>query len=459
MKWIVSSILCLFISIGLIVPSPSALGLTLQEAREEAVKAYWGVKIAHEQFIEAESERKERFTDLFPKLNLDGNLTSYNKPSEFLLSQGEFSTSNLLGNTFSFPAEDTLIAITNRTTYQFGPSLEQPVFAGGRLYFGFRQSQAMEEEANWNEKQAVNDLLFDVEKAYLGVLQAVAEKKVAEKDLEYFKKLRSDVEQKFKAGRNTLDDVLKVELKEAKSEQNLLSATSEVQIKNGQFNLLIVRPVDASASLEPVPDLPPVAIDLIGALSLAQSHRPDLQEALASFNAAGFSRRVAESSYYPQVNTGAKWYRQDVSPSQVDQQRWLIFLTADWNVWEWGGTNQRVEQANANLRRADFEVQQLSDRIQLDVHQAWLKLDESEKQIQVAASAVEHAKEDLRVVELGYHGGVKTITDLIEAEAVLSQAELADLRAHFTAQIARATLRHSIGIMDEESIARAGGSN
>jgi outer membrane protein TolC len=454
MKWFFASILCFFLSTGIIMRSPSAFGFSLQDARVEALKAYWGVKIAHEQYIAAESERKVRFADLFPKLNVDGNLTSYNKPSEFLLSQGALS-----GPSFTFPTQDTLIEITNRTTYQVGPSLEQPVFVGGRLYYGFRQSQAVEEQANWNEKQAVNDILFDVEKAYVGVLESEAEKKVAEKDLDYFRKLHSDVEKKFKAGRSTLDDVLKVMLKEARSEQILLTATSDLKIKDGQFNLLIVRPVDAPVTLDPVPDLQPVTFDLIAALSLAQSHRPDLQEAVAAFNAAGFSRRVAEADYYPQVNTGAKWYRQDVSPSQVDQQRWLIYLTADWNLWEWGGTNQRVEQAQAQIRQADYQVKQLSDQIQLDVHQAWLKLDESEKQIQVAASAVEHAKEDLRVIEVGYQGGVKTITDLIESEAVLSQAELNDLRAHFTAQIARATLRYSIGIMDEESLVRAGGSN
>jgi hypothetical protein len=119
MKAILASILCLTVSASFIVRSPSALGLTLQEAREEALKTYWGVKIAHEEVIAAQSEWKGRFADFFPKITFNGNGTRYDKPSEFMLSQGQIS-----GTFFKFPTEDTLIPITNRDIYQFDSSLQ-----------------------------------------------------------------------------------------------------------------------------------------------------------------------------------------------------------------------------------------------------------------------------------------------------------------------------------------------
>ncbi|HUK55204.1 MAG TPA: TolC family protein [Nitrospiria bacterium] len=447
-------IFCLTLFVGFPFGGSSAFALTLNQAREEALQKYWGVKIAHEQAMAAESERKSRFANFFPKLSFNGNVTRYNDETDFLLPKGAIPN-----NFTTFPLIDTLIQFSNRDVYQFGPSLQQPVFVGGRLYFGFQQSQAWEEQAGWNEKQVVNDLLYAVEQAYLDVLQAQGEKTVAEKDLEFYKKLHSDIEKQYKAGRTTLDEVLKVQTEEGKAEEKLLSATSGLQISEGQFNLLLVRSVDAPVSIEPVSDLTPVALDLATALSAAQSYRPDLQKDVAVYNAAVYSTRIVESSYYPQVNAGAKWYRQDISPSTIDRDRWQLFLTADWTFWEWGSTKQRVAEAEAQERQAEYQVNQLSDQVQLDVHQAWVKLEESEKQIQVAARTVEHATEALRVVALGFQAGVKTSTNLIEAEALLSQAELTDLRARFAAQLARATLRHSIGIMDEESLGKVGGSN
>jgi outer membrane protein TolC len=83
-----------------------------------------------------------------------------------------------------------------------------------------------------------------------------------------------------------------------------------------------------------------------------------------------FSERIAQSSYYPQINSGAKWFRQDVSPSTVDQERWQLFVTADWNFWEWGSTQQRVAEAAAQTRKTEYELKKLLDQAQFDVHEA-----------------------------------------------------------------------------------------
>jgi len=430
---------------ALLADSPSASGLTLQEAREEALQTYWGVKIAQEEVTAAVAERKSRFADFFPQLVFGTNYSHYNDETDFLIAKGAVAKTPI-----PFPTKDTFLPWLNQNTYQYGPSLQQPLFLGGRLYFGYRQAQSQEEQAGWDKKKAVNDLLFEVEQAYLNTLQLQGEAAVMEESLKFYKQHREDLEQKFKAGRVAIVDVLKAEAEEAKTEEELLSVNSDLKVAEGQFNLLLGRKVNAVVSLEPLPDPTPVTIDLDTAWNLAKSYRPDVQEAIAGLRAAGFSKQVVESSYFPQVNFTAKWYGQEGSPSNIEKERWQLLLTADWNLWEWGSTSQQVEKAAAQQRGAQDQAFLLADQANLDVYQAWLQLQAADVRIEVLGKKKTHAKEVVRVTDLGFKAGVTTSSDLMAAENMLSQVEIDEVKARFGARLARAAFHHAIGIMDEK---------
>jgi outer membrane protein len=429
---------------GVLAGSPSASGLTLQEAREEALKAYWGVKIAQEEVTAAVAERKSRFTDFFPQLVFNTNYIHNNDETEVLISKGGISTTPV-----PFPSQDTLVPWINQDTYQYGPSLKQPLFLGGRLYFGYRQSQAQEEQAGWDKKKAVNDLLFGVEQAYLNILQLQGEARVMEENLAFYKKHRENLQDMFKAGRVPVVDVLKAESEESKTEEQLLSIRNDLRAAEGQFNVLLGRKVTSTVSLDPLPDPSPLTINLDTAWNLAKSYRPEVQEAIAASTAADFSKRVVESTYYPQVNFTARWFGQEASPADNETQRWQLLLTADWNLWEWGGTSQQVEKASARQRGAQDQVYLLADQVNLEVYQAWLQVQAADVQVESLEKKKTHAHEVVRVTDLGFKAGVMTSSDLMAAETMLSQVKIDQVKARFRAQIARTAFHHAIGIMDE----------
>jgi outer membrane protein TolC len=425
--------------------SPSAAGMTLQDAREEALKAYWGVKIAREEVTAAVAERKSQFANFFPQLVFNSSYTHYNDETDFLISKGAVTNTPI-----AIPTKDVFLPWLNQNTYRYGPSLQQPLFLGGRLYFGYRQSQAREEQAGWDQKKVVNDLLFEVEQAYLNILQLQGEAEVLKESLAFYTRHREDLEAQFKAGRVTVVDVLKAEAEEAKTEGQLLSVNIGLKVAEGQFNMLLGRKVTEPASLEPLPESTPVSIDLDTAWKLAKSYRPDVQGAIAASNAAGFTKRAVESTYYPQVNFSAKWYGQEGSPSNTDKERWELLFSANWNLWEWGSTARQVEKAAAQERGAQDRAYQLADQANLDVYQSWLKIRAADSQVEVLAKKKSHAQEVVRVTELGFQAGVTTSSDLMAAEAALSQVEIDEVKARFGAQLARTAFHHAIGIMDEQ---------
>jgi outer membrane protein len=436
--------LSVMVCAGVLADCPAASGLTLQEARDEALKAYWGVKIAQEEVTAAVAERKSRFADFFPQLTLNGNYSHYNDETHVLISKGS------INQTPPFPTKDEFIPWTDQNTYHYGPSLHQPLFLGGRLYFGYRQAQALEDQAGWDKKKAINDLLFSVEQAYADILELQGETEVKEQSLKFFQQHREDMEDKYKAGRVPIADVLQAESEEAKTEEDLLATRSELITAQGQFNLLLGRDVTATVLLDPLPDPSPVTVDLQTAWKLAQLYQPNVQGAIAASNAAGYSRRTTEATYYPQVNFTASWYGQEGSRSDTDTERWQLLLTADWSLWDWGSTSQQVEKAAALERGAQDQTYLLSDQTRLDVYQTWMHIKTADARLAVLGKKKTHTQEILRMAELGYTAGVSTSTDLMAAETQLAQVEIDEVKARFDARIARSAFHHAIGIMDEQ---------
>ena len=442
---------CLTLFIGLLlctgvcVHSPPAMGFTLQEARAQALKVYWGVKIAQEEVAMAKAERKSRFSNFFPQLAFNSNYTHYNDETDFRVSKGAVAT-----NPVPIPTNDLFLPWLNQNTYQYGPTLLQPIFAGGRLYFGYLQSQALEAQSQWDEKKMVNNLLSQVETVYVDILELHGEAAVMEDTLKFFKQHRQDMEDKYKAGRVAIVDLLKAEAQESETEEQLLTVNSNLKVDEAHLNQLLGQPVSAVLELAPLPDPSPVTIDLDTAWKLARSYRPEMQAAIAQSNAAGYSKRVVESSYYPQVNFTGKWYGQEASPSNPETERWQLLLTADWNLWDWGGTTQQVEKMAAQQREAEDQVYLTSDEVNLEVYLAWLQIKTADLKVEAIGRQKTHALEVVRVANLGFNAGVATSTELMAAETMLSQVEIDEVKARFGAQLARTSFYHAIGIMDEQ---------
>ena len=63
----------------------------------------------------------------------------------------------------------------------------------------------------------------------------------------------------------------------------------------------------------------------------------------------------------------------------------------------------------------------------------WNDLDEAYKQIEVAKKTIKQAEENLRINSNNYKGGIVNILDMLEAQAMLQQAndQLTDARASY----------------------------
>ena len=87
----------------------------------------------------------------------------------------------------------------------------------------------------------------------------------------------------------------------------------------------------------------------------------------------------------------------------------------------------------------------LKDGISLELKDAVLELETTEENIPTTRKAVEQGEENLRVNEERYKAQVTTITEVLDAQTLLTQARVNYYKALYNHHLAKAKLLRALG--------------
>ena len=130
-----------------------------------------------------------------------------------------------------------------------------------------------------------------------------------------------------------------------------------------------------------------------------------------------------------------------------DAENWYIMGVASWNFWEWGKTKYRVDASRARENQALDAVKELNDQIALEIKNAYLILQEAQKQIAVSEKVIEQAQENFRISEERYKERVATSTEVLDAQTLLTKAKAEYTNALGDFNISYAKLQRAMGII------------
>ncbi|MBW1681791.1 MAG: TolC family protein, partial [Deltaproteobacteria bacterium] len=180
--------------------------------------------------------------------------------------------------------------------------------------------------------------------------------------------------------------------------------------------------------------------------------RPEIQAIDVSIRQVDQQVRLARSKNFPEIALTYNYIREgddpDVSGSEFhDRSRWEAMAVLSWELWSWGKTHYSVREKET-LRRELFRTRSaLVDGIRLELKDALLALDEAEKNIPTTKMAVEQGEENLRVNEERYKAQVTTITEVLDAQTLLTQARTNYYNSLYDHHLARARLERALGIL------------
>jgi outer membrane protein len=114
-------------------------------------------------------------------------------------------------------------------------------------------------------------------------------------------------------------------------------------------------------------------------------------------------------------------------------------------VWQGSRTSSQVRAADADLTTARSHTTALERSITTGVEQAVAAVRAAREKIATTDLQVRQATAALALARTRYQAGVVTNLDVLDAETVLAQARLVQLRAHYDLVTSRYQLRQAVG--------------
>jgi outer membrane protein TolC len=96
---------------------------------------------------------------------------------------------------------------------------------------------------------------------------------------------------------------------------------------------------------------------------------------------------------------------------------------------------------------AQEQLRQATDKITLEVCQAYLGLQEATERIANNKVAVNQAETDYQLAQERYENGVGTNLDVMDAELAMTQARINYIQAVYDGHISRAQLDRAMGVI------------
>jgi len=240
-------------------------------------------------------------------------------------------------------------------------------------------------------------------------------------------------------------DVLRAEVQLNTETQRTTAAENDAEKAKLQLARAIGLPLGQRFALDPnLPELPDPDVTLEQAIEAAYRSRPDYQAALERVRAAEATRQAVAGDRLPSVYVNADYGEIGLTPAVA---RMTFSVTGAVNVPIFQGGRQRAErlEAEADLRNRRAEAEDLRASIYYDIRAAFLDLQATSQQLQVATKARELAMQQLTQSRDRFAAGVASNIEVVQAQEAVALAAEQYISARYGYDLAKGAIIRGTG--------------
>ncbi|WP_066377401.1 MULTISPECIES: TolC family protein [unclassified Anabaena] len=383
--------------------------ISLAQALELAKRNNRDLQVALLQLERSQAALREAQAALYPNLSVNADISrSQSAEAQRQLEQAGSQQTDQASTVFNGQAQ-----------------LSYDLYTSGRRQASIKEA---EEQVRFNEltvERQAEEIRRNVATEYYNLQEADERVRIAQSAVENAQASLRDAEALERAGVGTRFDVLRSQVNLANAQQELTNVVSRQQIARRTLatRLSLPQGVNISAA-DPVQLAGLWNQSLEQSLILAYQNRPELQQQLAQRNISEQQRRQALANLGPQVSLIANYNLLDQFDDQISvTDGYSVGVRASLNLFDGGAARARAAQARKNIAIAETQFAEQRNQIRFQVEQAFFTQQANLENVQTANTALEQARESLRLARLRFQAGVGTQTDVINAENELTRAE------------------------------------
>ena len=337
----------------------------------------------------------------------------------------------------------------------FSASLTESLFDGQSL-ISMKQADSRIQASEAALAYAQQVVALEVTQAYFGVLQAQANERVAQQQVELFESIHDQTNASLKVGTGDIISVQEARAQLDAANADLIAAKNAVAVAKNQLERLTHHPVGTLQDVTTLQAIGPQPDPVDAWIAAALKNQPLLRQARATLHVSEQQVQYAERARWPTLTlsgVGQHAAGTLIPPVAIDQVGASLNLSIP--IFEGGHTRASIHQAQALARANRESVANTQDQIKLDTQTAFLDLENSVAQYRAAQQSVTSAKVSLDGTRKGYEIGSRSIIDLLTATTNYAAAQRTYYLALYTQLVARTQLKAAAGVltpMDIEDI-------
>ncbi len=327
------------------------------------------------------------------------------------------------------------------------------VFAGFAHLNNLQKSLLQVDVEAARHRLARLELVSNVQIQFLTLLQAREKLRTANDSVARIKKQLEAAEAFVKVDMAPYANVLQNKVELSRAEQEVIRCKNEIRNAEVQLNrylgFLPADRVDYKGRLQDFSGSP-VKLTEEQSIKTALFSRPDLIIAQKSVAVAFKDLHARMGQYLPRVDItydNARYSRDYDDRRYQDYSRsyWSIGFNFSWELFGGGETTFGAlgDRKRAKALQKDYEDAMASARA--DVIRAMLDMDAARELITTSRYGVEAARENYGMAQTRYMTSIGTITDLVDAQTRLTEAERDASQALTDYQVARVRFFYNIG--------------
>lgn len=452
--------------------------VSLDSCRNMALANNKRIKIANENVLKAGYQRKTARSAYLPSLDAQASYV-YNQKKLALIeedaklpmmsfdaSTGQYNYNVVAGadgkpvtvNGQPVPSQVALLPKSALTydihnVFAGAVTLTQPVYMGGKIRAMNEITRYAENIAVRERDMTVEDLIYEVDAAYWQVVSLKAKKELAQSYVALLDTLSYNVNAMKAQGVATSADVLSVAVKLNEAKVDLVKVENGLSLS--QMNLAQLCGLPVNTVLDPDDDenkdVPLTVYPHVTDMNEVYARRNDvnaLEQAVKVYEHKAVAERA---EMLPQVAViGAYSVTNPNSFNGFKNEFGGMFSVGAMvkiPLWHWGGDYNKYKAAKSEAVIRKLELEDVKEKIALQVSQADYKMQESVKIYEATASNLASAEENLRTAQIGFREGVLPSDDVLAAQTAWLKAHSEVIDARIDMSLCEVYLSKVLGIL------------
>ncbi|OJV74683.1 MAG: transporter [Bacteroidia bacterium 44-10] len=340
-----------------------------------------------------------------------------------------FSTNNPL-NAFGFLLQQESVTAMDfdpeklnnpGSTQNYSTQVEAklPLFNLDMIY-ARKGAKAQEEMYKYKTERTEEYIEFEVCKAYAQLQMSYQARDILQKSLEDVEQIHQSVTNFYNQGLIQKSDVLNaqvqvntIEAALAKAESNIHNASDGLRLIMGMEN---EREVFVTDSLQQK-----MALHQTQTLS---SYRSDIMALNKAIDATNMMVKSSKMAFLPRINAFGTYNLNDDKAFKFRNDSYLVGIQLSWTIFSGNQNRSKIKSSQFQRDKMQEELNLHIKQSQLDLDKTKRDLNDSQIEINKQKTSVEQADEALRILGNRHREGLASTTDLLMAQAQLSQQRL-----------------------------------